>query len=147
MNLVTDFERLDDHENARAQISILEQRQDALENECSRLALEVEKKHNQAQQYLAVIEDKTREIDKLTVALDTAGDEASQERKQQNVLIARLRASVRLNRNLHLPRGSHRLDEFFGHRLLQNRNSNDVPISRSSKWSSDLGSPKVQEYN
>lgn len=105
MNLVTDFERLDEHEDFRAQISSfqakitnLEQRMDALDDRCSRLGLEVERERDRAQQYLGVIEDKTREIDKLTVALRTADDEASQERERQHVIIARLRASVRLNR-------------------------------------------------
>jgi len=98
MNLVTDFERLDEHEDFRAQISNLGQRLDALGNTCSGLLLEVEKERNRAQQYLAVIEVKTREIDKLMVALRTADDEASLERERQHVDIARLRASVRLNR-------------------------------------------------
>jgi predicted RNase H-like nuclease (RuvC/YqgF family) len=101
MNLVTEFEKLDELEDFQARISSLEQRLDAVDNTSSRLLLEVERERNRAQQYLAVIEDKTREIDKLTVALRTADDEASQEREQQqlqHVLIARLRASVRLNR-------------------------------------------------
>jgi chromosome segregation ATPase len=103
--MIPDFERLDEHEGFRAQISRfrtivtnLEQRMDALDDRCSRLDLEVEKERNQAQQYLGVIEDKTREIDKLTVALRTVDDEASQEQERQHVLIARLRASVRSNR-------------------------------------------------
>lgn len=98
MNLVTDFEKLDEHEDFRAQISSFRQRLDAVDNMSSRLRLEVEKERKQGQQYLAVIKDKTREIDKLMVALRTADDEASQERDRQHVLIARLRASVRLNR-------------------------------------------------
>ena len=105
MNLVTDFERLDETEDFRAQISScrakitnLEQRMDAVDDRCSRLGLEVERERDRAQQYLGVIEDKTREMDKLTVALRTADDEASQERERQHVIIARLRASVRLNR-------------------------------------------------
>jgi hypothetical protein len=98
MNLVTDFERLDEHEDFRAQISSLVQRLDAVDKTSSRLLLEVERERNRAQQYLAVIGDKTRETDNLVVALRTADDEASQERERQHVLIARLRASVRLNR-------------------------------------------------
>jgi len=97
MRLVTDFERLDEHEDFHAIISSLEQRLDTQDNTCSRLRLEVGRERDQAQQYLAVIEDQTREIDKLVVALRTADDEASQERERQHVLIARLRASVRLN--------------------------------------------------
>jgi chromosome segregation ATPase len=124
MTLVTDFEKLDEHEGFRAQIfrfqaqmSGFEERMDALDNRHSRLQLEVEKERNQAQQYLAVIEDKTREIDRLTVALRTADDEASQEQERQHVLIARLRASVRFKSNLRLPRDARRLKlEFFGHR-------------------------------
>jgi chromosome segregation ATPase len=95
MNLVTDFERLNGHEDLRALISSLEQRMDAMDNRCSRLEREVEKERNQTQQYLSVIEDQTRELDKLRVALRTVEDEASQERERQHVLIARLRASVR----------------------------------------------------
>lgn len=98
MTLVTNFERLDEHDDLRARVSSLEQRLDAMDNRCSKLELAVEKKGNQIQQYLAVIEDKTREIDKLTVAIRTTDDEASRERERQHVQIARLRASVRLNR-------------------------------------------------
>ncbi|KAI0285770.1 hypothetical protein BGY98DRAFT_1092621 [Russula aff. rugulosa BPL654] len=87
------FEKLDEHEDFRAQISCFRQRLDVADNMSSRLRLEVEKERNQGQQYLAVIKDKTREIDKLMVALRTADDEASQERDRQHVLIARLRAS------------------------------------------------------
>lgn len=103
MNLVTDFERLDEHEDFRAQISSLGQNVESLNNTCSRLLLEAEKERNQAQQYFAVIAGQTREIDNLVVALRTADDEASQERERQHVLIARLRASVRLKSNLLAP--------------------------------------------
>jgi len=99
MNLVTDFESLNKHEDFRALISRLEQRVDTMDNTCSRFEREAEKERNQTQQYLTVIEDQTRELDKLGVALRTANDEASQERERQNVLIARLRSSVRLNSN------------------------------------------------
>lgn len=98
MKLVTDFERLDEYEDLRAQISDYRQRLDAAENMSSRLQLELEDERNLEQQYLAVIEDKIREIDKLMAALRTAEDEASQERERQHVINARLRASVRLNR-------------------------------------------------
>jgi hypothetical protein len=98
MNLVTDFERLDEREDLLDQISRHGQRLDALDNTCSRLLLEVEEERSQTQQYIAVIEDQRREIDKLAVTLRTADDEASQERERQHVLIARLRASVRFNR-------------------------------------------------
>ena len=98
MNLVTDFERLDEQENFRALISSLEQRVDTMDNACSRLMRASEEERNQTQQCLTVIEDQTRELDKLGVALRTAEDEASQERERQqrqHVIIARLRASVR----------------------------------------------------
>jgi chromosome segregation ATPase len=99
MNLATDFERLEGLEDKtfglQAQFSSLEQHIDVLDNRHSRLLLEVEEERKQAQQYLAEIEDKEREIDKLKVALRTADDEASQEQERQNVIIARLRASVR----------------------------------------------------
>jgi chromosome segregation ATPase len=148
MNLVTDFERLDEQENLQAQISSLEDqfssledqfssRWDALDNRCSRLEQELEKERNQGQRYLTVMEGQTREIDKLTVALRTVNDESSQEQARQHVVIARLRASVRLNRifvffhvmlivltNL-----------FLGHCWPQFRKSNDVPRSSNSKWS------------
>ncbi len=100
MNLVADFAKLDEFEEFRVQISRLEQRMEDLEmlkNTRSGLLLEVEKERNRAQQYLAVVEDKTREIDKLIVALRNAQDEAEEEREQQHVLIARLRASVCFN--------------------------------------------------
>jgi hypothetical protein len=113
MNLVTDFKRLDEHEDFRAQISSLGQSVESLDNTCSRLLLEAEKERNQAKQYLAVVASQTREIDNLVVALRTADDEASQERERQHVLIARLRASVRLKSNLRLPPDAHRLDEFL----------------------------------
>jgi septal ring factor EnvC (AmiA/AmiB activator) len=101
MNLVADFAKLDEFEEFRVKISSLEQRMEDLEmlkNTRSGLLLEVEKERNRAQQYLAVVEDKTREIDKLIVALRTAQDEAEEERERQYVLIARLRASVCFNR-------------------------------------------------
>jgi cell division FtsZ-interacting protein ZapD len=131
MNLATDFERLDEYEGLRAQISSYQQRLGVVDILSSNLLVEVDRERNRAQQYLAVIEDKTREIDKLAVALRTADDEASQERERQHVLIARLRASVRLKSRL--PRDAHRFDNFFYHCWPQFRRSNDVPRSSSSK--------------
>ncbi len=98
MNLVPDFERLDHYEDFLAQISSIEKRMEALEKTSSGHQLEVEKERNRAQQYLAVVEDKTQETVRLTTALRTADEEAKEERKRQHVLIARLRASVRFNR-------------------------------------------------
>lgn len=139
MNLVTDFERLDGHDNLRARFSSLEQRMDNLGDTCSRLLLEAEEERNQAQQHFAVIDDQKREIEKLAVALRTADDEASQERERQHVLIARLRASVRSKSNFaSFPPDAHRLDDFLGGvvvGLTQIRKSNDVPRSSSSNWS------------
>jgi hypothetical protein len=153
MNLVTDFERLDEHEGFRAQISSfrakitnLEQRTDALDDRCSRLGLEVERERDRAQQYLAVVEDRTREIDKLTVALHTADDEASQEREQQHVIIARLRASVRSNR-ICVFRLMLIVLKKIGHCWPQFRISNDVPRLSNSNWNSDLERGMVQEHS
>jgi hypothetical protein len=147
MNLVTDFERLDGHEDLRALISSLEQRMDAMDNMCSRLEREAEKERNQTQQYLSVIEDQTRELDKLRVALRTVEDEASQERERQHVLIARLRASVRFYNRFCVFRVMlivlMKFLVIVG--LTQFRKSNDVPRSSSSKRSSDLERRKVQE--
>jgi hypothetical protein len=83
----------------------------------------------------------------LVVALRTADDEASQERERQHVLIARLRASVRLNRICVFRAILIVLTKFFGHCWPQFRKSNDVPRSSSSKWSSNLERRKVQEHN
>jgi hypothetical protein len=145
MNLVADFERLDEHDVFRAQISSFRQRLDAVDNMSSILRLEVEKERDRGQQYLAVIQDKTREIDKLMLARRTADDEASQERERQHVLIARLRASVCLNRICVFVVMLIVLSIFWS-LLAQFRKSNDVLRSSSSKWSSDLERRKVQEH-
>jgi hypothetical protein len=69
-----------------------------LDEKCSRLLLEAKEERSQARQYAERLENKTREIQKLTVALRNADDEAEQERERQRILVSRLRASVCFNR-------------------------------------------------
>ena len=61
---------------------------------CSRLLLEIKNECDRVQQYMDKLDDKTREIEKLTMALRDAEDEKEQEWDRQQVLVARLRASV-----------------------------------------------------
>jgi chromosome segregation ATPase len=65
---------------------------------CSGLQLEVEQQRSQAQVYADRLEDKSREIERLTEALRNVDDDVKQERERKDVLIARLRASVCFNR-------------------------------------------------
>lgn len=105
MDLFTDFERLDELDHIEAELTSIRQRCVVVDKMSSRLQRALEDQRIQLGDYLVAIEHKTREIehkteeiDRLTVALRTADDEASQERERQHVLIARLRASVSLNR-------------------------------------------------
>jgi chromosome segregation ATPase len=88
-------------DQCREEKSSLEQRMEVLEEfrgRCSRLQLEVERQRSQAQQYANRLEGKSREIERLTTALRNVDDDVKQERERQDVLIARLRASVCFNR-------------------------------------------------
>jgi len=61
---------------------------------CSRLLLEIKNECDRVQQYMDKLDDKTWEIEKLTMALCDAEDEKEWERDRQQVLVARLQASV-----------------------------------------------------
>jgi len=55
----------------------------------SRLLLGIENERNRGQKYMDKFDDKTREVERLTMALCDA-----EERERQQVLVAHLRASV-----------------------------------------------------
>jgi chromosome segregation ATPase len=94
LKLVTDFEQLELFKGFQDKISSFEQRVRLLGDTCTRLSLQVENERDRVQQYMNKLDDKTLEIEKLTMALRDADDEKERERERQQVLIARLRASV-----------------------------------------------------
>ena len=75
-------------------MSSFEQRMAGFDEECSRLLLEIENERDRVQQYMDKLDDKAREIERLTMALRDAEDEKEREQERQQVLVARLRASV-----------------------------------------------------
>lgn len=97
LRLATDFEQLGHCKEAQDKLSNFEQRNKVLDETCSRLLQEVETERGKAQQYFNELEDKTREIDTLTVALHDADEEFEQKQESQKTLITRLRALVRFS--------------------------------------------------
>ncbi|KAF8475173.1 hypothetical protein DFH94DRAFT_114831 [Russula ochroleuca] len=93
LRLVVDFEQMDQCRNEKSslqrRIAVLEE----FRGRCSGLQLEVEQQRSQAQVYADRLEDKSREIERLTEALRNVDDDVKQERERKDVLIARLRAS------------------------------------------------------
>jgi len=75
-------------------MSNFEQRITGFDETCSRLLLEIENERDRVQQYMDKLDDKTREVERLTMVLHDAEDEKERERDRQQVLVARLRASV-----------------------------------------------------
>jgi len=94
LRLVPDFERLEICKGLQEKMSNFERRMTGFDEMCSRLLLEIENERDRGQQYMDKLDDKTREIEKLTMALRDAEDEKERERDRQQVLVARLRASV-----------------------------------------------------
>jgi len=94
LRLVPDFERLEICKGLQEKMSNFERRMTGFDEMCSRLLLEIENERDRVQQYMDKLDDKTREIEKLTLALRDAEDEKERERDRQQVLVARLRASV-----------------------------------------------------
>lgn len=94
LRLVTGFERLENYKGIREKISNLEQRLTVFEEMSPRLQLEVENERDRVQRCMVKLDDKTREIERLTMVLRDAEDEKERERERQHVLVARLRASV-----------------------------------------------------
>ena len=66
----------------------------SLDETYSRLSLEIESERDRVQQYMDKLDDKTREVERLTMALRDAEDEKDRDQDRQQVLVARLRASV-----------------------------------------------------
>jgi len=93
---VTDFERLETCKDLQEKVFTIERRLTGFEETCSRLLLEIENERDRGQQYMDKLDDKTREIERLTMALRDAEDEQDRDRDRdrQLVLVARLRASV-----------------------------------------------------
>jgi len=75
-------------------MSSFERRMTGFDEMCSRLLLEIENERDRVQQYMDKLDEKTWEIEKLTMALRDAEDEKDRDRDRQQVLVARLRASV-----------------------------------------------------
>jgi hypothetical protein len=94
LRLVTDFEQLELCRGFQDKISGFEQRMRVLDETRSMLQLEVETERERVQQYMDKLEDKSQEVEKLTMALRDANDEKEHERDLQQCLVARLRASV-----------------------------------------------------
>lgn len=94
LRLVTDFEQLELCRGFQDKISGFEQRMRVLDDTRSMLLLEVETERGRVRQYMDKLEDKSQEVEKLTMALRDADDEKECEREYQQCLIARLRASV-----------------------------------------------------
>jgi chromosome segregation ATPase len=94
LRLVTGFERLENYKGIQEKISNLEQRLTVFEEMCPQLRLEAENERDRVEQYMVKLDDKTREIERLTMVLRDAEDEKERERERQHVLVARLRASV-----------------------------------------------------
>jgi hypothetical protein len=136
LRLVRDLELLDGVKDLRDSILSMEQRINVLDEArsrkdeaYSRLLQEAEKERSQARQYADKLEDNTREIQRLTVALRNADDEAKREQERQHVLVSRLRASVCFNRIYTfrvMPIGV--LDFFWGTAGFRNL-GNEIPWS------------------
>lgn len=94
LRLVADFERLEICKGLQEKMSNFERRMTGFDELCSRLQLEIENERDRAQQCMDKLDDKTREIERLTMALRDAEDERDRDRDRQQVLVARLRASV-----------------------------------------------------
>ena len=94
LKLVTDFERLEICKGLQEKVSTFERRMTGLDERYTRLSLEIENERDRVQQYMDKLDDKTREVERLTMALRDADDEKERERERQQVLVARLRASV-----------------------------------------------------
>jgi len=62
----------------------------------SRLLPEIKNERDRVQRYVDVLDDKTREMERLTTTLRDAEDEKQRSRGSQEVLVIRLRASVSL---------------------------------------------------
>jgi chromosome segregation ATPase len=91
LRLATDFELLERCKDLRDRLSDIEQRVGGVEDKYSRLLLQLDDKCDEVQQCMDHLADKTKEIERLRMALRDAEDE----KERQRGLIARLRASVR----------------------------------------------------
>jgi len=91
---VTDFERLEICKGLQEKMSHLEQRMTGFDETYSRLLLEINNERDRVQRYMDKLDNKIREIERLTMALRDAEDQKERERERQQVLVARLRASV-----------------------------------------------------
>jgi len=94
LKLITDFERLETCKGIQEKVFTIERCLTGFDETCSRLLLEIENERDRGQQYMDKLDDKTREIERLTMALRDAEDEQERKRDRQQVLVARLRASV-----------------------------------------------------
>lgn len=90
LRLAEDFEDLDERKVLKKKVSSLEQRLDSINPHFEDLSRRV-------QHYDHTLEDKTQEIERLTVALRNAEGEVEQEREHQRVRIAHHRALVCFN--------------------------------------------------
>ena len=94
LKLVTGFEQLETFKGLQEKVFTIERRLTGFDERCSRLLLEIENERDRGQRYMDKLDDKTREVERLTMALRDAEDEKQRERDRQQVLVARLRASV-----------------------------------------------------
>ena len=90
---VTDFERLEICKGLQQKMSNLEQRMTGFDETYSRPLLEINNERDRVQRYMDQLDDEIQ-IDRLTMALRDAEDQKERERERQQVLVARLRASV-----------------------------------------------------
>jgi len=90
LRLVTDFERLEICKGLQEKMSTFERRMTGLDETCSRLSLEIENERNQVQQYMDKLDDKTREVERLTMALRDAEDEKDRDQDRQQASARRL---------------------------------------------------------
>ena len=136
LRLAEDFEDLDERKVLKKELSGLKQYLESIN-------LQVEDLSRQVQRCAHMLEDKTQEIERLTVALRNAEGEVEQEREHQRVRIAHHRASVCFNICII------GLLKFLGTPAWQSRIRNAVLRSDSSKKNSNLGrlEPLQEDHN